>query len=235
VGGAVWATTTDDTRREFDRGVHAYEARQFSMARSAFASAAHHEPWAPDSWANFGTAAWAAHDTASASAGWQRALRLEPTASDLRDRLQLAEPNGFGSIGYVAPLASGTALWIAAAVWCAAWLCAAIVAFWRSAPHRIGIRRAAYGGTIVGVLILLAALDMDQRQAARDLAVIRSTSRISSDPALGGETRGTAVIGEVARAVRRQGVWTLISLDDDREGWIESAQLISLERGSTGD
>lgn len=233
--GVLRATPIEDARRDFIRGVNAYEARQFVVAEKAFSSAARSEPWASDTWANLGTAAWAANDTATASAGWQRALRLEPTATDLRDRLQLAEPNGFGSIGYVAPVSSSVAFWVAAAAWCVGWLLAVVVAFWRKAPHRVGIRRWAYAASMVGAFMLFAALELDQQQAARNLTVVRSTSRISSDPALGGEAKGTAVIGEVARAIRRQGVWTLVSLDDDRQGWIESDRLLSLERGSTGE
>ena len=233
--GTLRAVSVDSARHDFDRGVSAYERRQFAVARAAFKSAAHEEPWAPDAWANLGTAAWAAADTAGAAAGWQRALRLEPGATDLRDRLPLAEPNGFGTIGFVAPLSSTAVFWMAEAAWCVAWVVAAVLAFRRRAAHRVGSRRAAYAAGLTGVLLLLAALDLDQRQAARDLAVIRSTSRITADPALGGEIKGTAVIGEVARALRRQGAWTLVSLDDDREGWIESARLISLERGTTGD
>jgi len=82
------------------------------------------------------------------------------------------------------------------------------------------------------LVLLLAGLDADRRLAARDLGVIRSTTRLSSDPALGGETKGTAIIGEVARALRRQGAWTFVSLDSEREGWIESSNLASLERGA---
>jgi hypothetical protein len=233
--GTVRALSVDSARRDFDRGVHAYEARQFAVARADFARVAHTLPWAPDAWANLGTAAWAANDTAMAAAGWQRALRLEPAAGDLRDRLQLAEPNSFGSIGFVAPIPSAVAFWVAAGAWCLGWLLAGYLAFRRRAEQRVGIRRFAYAAGMIGVLVLLAALDIDQRQAARDLAVVRSTSRISSDPALGGDTKGTAVVGEVARAVRREGAWTLVSLDDDREGWIESTRLISLERGTSGD
>jgi hypothetical protein len=235
VAATLRAISVDTARREFDRGVVAYETRQFIVARTAFSSAAHSEPWAPDAWANLGTAAWAANDTAIATAGWQRALRLEPAATDLRDRLQLAEPNGFGSIGYVAPLSSTFAFRVAAAAWCLGWLLATVISFWGTAPHRVGIRRSAWAGAMIGALTLLAALELDQQQAARNLMVVRTTSRISSDPALGGEAKGTAVIGEVARAIRRQGVWTLVSLDDDRQGWIESARLVSIERGTAGE
>jgi hypothetical protein len=40
------------------------------------------------------------------------------------------------------------------------------------------------------------------------------------------------VIGEVVRAIRRQGAWTFVSLDDQREGWIESSKFASLQRGA---
>lgn len=233
--GTLHAISLDAARQEFERGVDAYETRRFAVARAAFTTAAHAEPWAPDAWANLGTASWAAGDTSAAVAGWQRALRLEPTAPDLRERMQLAQPNGFESIGYVAPVPSAVVFWIAAGGWCLGWLLAAALAFRLSAANSVGFRRFAYAFGVAGALLLLAALDLDQRQAARNLRVIRSTSRINSDPALGGEARGTAVIGEVARAVRRQGAWTLVALDDDREGWIESSRLISLERGTAGD
>ena len=229
------ALSTDAAQRDFDRGARAYSAHQFGVARAAFANAAKEEPWAPDAWANFGTAAWAASDTASAVLGWQRALRLEPTASDLRDRLQLTEGQAFGTNAFVPPVSSTLTLWLAVGFWVIAWLLAALLAFRKSLKWRVGVRRWAYAAGIVGVLLLLGGLDVDQHLAARNYTVLRSTTRLSSDPALGGETKGTAIIGEVARAVRREGPWTLISLDDEREGWVESSTLVSLERGAAFD
>ena len=231
---AIQALSVDSARRDFDRGVAAYRERQFVVARAAFARSSHDAPWAPDAWANLGTAAWAASDTATAAVGWQRALRLEPTAGDVRERLMLAQGSAFGSLGFVAPVSSSATLWAAAAFWCAAWIVGAMLAMRRSLPHRVGSRRLAYAAGIAGLLLLLAGLDLDQRLAARNLSIVRSTSRLSSDPALAGEAKGTAVIGEVARTLRREGVWTFVTLDDGREGWIESARLVSLERGTTG-
>jgi hypothetical protein len=230
--GVLHAVSIDAARRDFDRGVHAYTARQFVVARTAFASAAGQAPWAPDAWANLGTSAWSASDTASAVVGWQRALRLEPTAADVRDHLQLVQPAAFGSSGFVPPVSSTITLWLAAGAWLVAWALAAMLAFRRFLRGRVSVRRWAYAGAILGALLLLAGLDVDQRLAGRNLTVIRSTSRLSSDPALGGEAKGTAIIGEVARAVRREGAWTLVSLDEQREGWIESSHLASLERGA---
>jgi len=228
----VRALSTSAAERAFETGVRAYAARQFVAARGAFGTAASEAPWAPDAWANLGTSAWAAGDTANAVVGWQRALRLEPGASDLRERLQFAQPAAFGSLGFVPALSSTILLWSALVAWCVAWLLGAIVNFRRAMPGRIGLRRWAYAAGILGVVQLLGGLDVDQHLAARDLTVVRATTRLSSDPALGGEAKGTAVVGEVARAVRRQGAWTLVALDDQREGWIESANLATLERGA---
>jgi hypothetical protein len=119
--------------------------------------------------------------------------------------------------------------------WIVCWLLAAVLAFRKSVKWRVGVRRWTYTAGIVGVLLLLAGLDLDQRLAARNYTVLRSSTRLSSDPALGGETKGTAIIGEVARAVRRQGPWTFVSLDGEREGWVESSTLASLERGAPVD
>ena len=231
--GTMRALAVDEARQRFDAGVKAYASRDFAAARDAFATASSRAAWAPDAWANLGTAAWAANDTATAVLGWQRALRLEPTAPDLRERLQLAQNSALGSLGFVPPLSSTVTLFGAVVVWCIAWLLAAALAFRRALPWRVGIRRWAYGAGIVGVALLLGGLDLDQRLAARDLGVLRSTAKLSSDPALVGEARGTAIVGEVARAVRREGAWTFVTLDEQREGWIESSKLVSLERGSS--
>jgi len=233
--GTVRALAVDEARQQFEAGVRAYGARDFAAARDAFASASSRASWAPDAWANLGTSAWAANDTATAVLGWQRALRLEPTAPDLRDRLQLAQSAAFGSLGFVPPMSSTVMLFGAVVVWCVAWLFAAALAFRRVLPWRVGVRRWAYGAGIVGVALLLGGLDLDQRLAARDLGVLRSTAKLSSDPALGGEAKGTAIGGEVARAVRREGAWTFVTLDEQREGWIESSKLVSLERGTSAN
>jgi hypothetical protein len=233
-GVSLYARSGDDARRDFGRGVAAYHAHQFVVATAEFGNAARSEPWAADVWANLGTAAWAAADTASAVVGWQRALRLEPMATDVRERLQMVQTTTLDSNGFVPPVASGAILWAALVAWWIAWLLAAVVSFRRD-HKRVASRRWAYGMGTVGVLLFLAALDVDQRLSARGLGVMRATTRLSSDPALGGETNGTAIIGEVARRTRREGAWTHVTLDGDREGWIESSRFTSIERGSGGE
>jgi tetratricopeptide (TPR) repeat protein len=233
------ALVQDDATRDFDRGVAAYQARRFVEARNAFAAVATAEPWAPDAWANQGTAAWAAGDTATAAAAWQRALRLQPLAADARERLDLVHTATFGALGWVPPVPVTALLWSGALLWCIAWVLAALTLYasrkgtiTKSNVARLRAqRRLSYVFGTVAVLALLVALDVDQRAAARSLSVLRTSARLSSDPALGGETTGSAVIGEVARVSQRQGAWSRVVLDGDREGWVESSALISLERG----
>ena len=229
--GTAYARAVANPALEFERGVTAYNARQFAIARTAFQVAANAEPWAADAWANMGTAAWAASDTATAVTGWQRALRLEPAAGDARERLDVVQSTAFGAIGFVPPLSAVVVLWTAAATWLAAWALAAALAF-RRKPRRVATRRSAYALGTVALLLLLAGLDIDQRLEARSLGVIRATTRLSSDPALLGETNGTALVGEIVRANRREGAWTHVALDAGREGWIQSSNIMSLERGS---
>lgn len=230
----AFARVGSEAERDFDRGVAAYEARQYLVAREAFRSAVRAEPWAADSWANLGTAAWAIADTATAVNGWQRALRLDPGADDVRERLDLVHSTAFGTIGYVPSLSATIVLWVALVGWWVAWLIAAALAYRRS-PRHVALRRSAYAVGTAAVLLVLVGLDADQRLEARGLGVVRRSSRLSTDPALLGETNGTAVAGEVVRATRREGAWVHIGLDGGRDGWIEASNLASLERGRAED
>ena len=223
-----------EAQRNFEHGVAAYQAHQYGIARAAFRTAARAEPWAPDAWANLGTAAWALADTAVAISGWQRALRLEPGANDVRERLDLVHSTAFGTIGFVPRLSASIVLWAAIVGWWIAWSIAALLTY-RRTPRRVAFRRLAYAVGTIAALLLLAGLDADQRLEARGLGVIRRTTRLSTDPALLGETNGSAFVGEVARATRREGAWVHVGLDGDRDGWIEAANLAPLERGRGED
>jgi hypothetical protein len=65
--------------------------------------------------------------------------------------------------------------------------------------------------------------------SGKHLAVMRHTASLSTDPQLGGERGATGIIGEVVRVTGRQGAWSRVRLDDGRDGWIESAALVSLD------
>lgn len=225
IGVATAHADDGAAQRAFDEGVSAYQRHSFVAAREAFIASVIAEPRAPDAWANLGTASWAVADTARSVAAWQRALRIEPLASDVRDRTELAHALPLSAAGYVPPLPASWMFGLAALLWCVAWA---------SAAHRATRQRALAGAgvttlAIVSGLIAVGGFVLNDRLAGRHLAVVRNTESLSHDPELGGERGATAIIGEVVRVTGRQGAWTRVVLDDGRDGWVENAALISLD------
>jgi tetratricopeptide (TPR) repeat protein len=217
----------DPTAHElFDRGVREYEARRFTRAERFFAEAARANPTSGDAWANFGTAAWAAHDTAAAAIGWQRALRLDPLGGDVRSRLDLTPGFGGTALGSVPPVTESTLAAVGGTAWVLAWLCAAVGIWKRRAPWR-------YAGYALGLVALasgIAGVRVREAHDARRLAVVLEAGRLRSLPVLGSEAAAPVLTGEVARALRQEGVWSLVRLGDAREGWIESDQIEPIGR-----
>jgi hypothetical protein len=224
------AYDVDTARRAFDTGVAAYQQHNFVAAREAFIAAVAAEPRAPDAWADLGTASWAVADTARSVAAWQRALRIEPLAADVRERVELVHALPWSAAGYVPPVPAPWLFDLAAVLWCLAWGTAAYRA---ARDQRVGGREVATLAVIAGVMAL-GGFGLSDRESGRHVGVIRQTSSLSSDPGLGGERGATAIIGEVVRVTGRQGAWTRVALDDGRDGWIENAALISLDPRDSG-
>jgi BatD DUF11 like domain len=216
-------------RRSFDTGVAAYERHDFVTAREAFIASVASDPSAPDAWADLGTASWAVADTARSVAAWQRALRIEPLASDLRDRVELVHALPWSSAGYVPPLPAPWVFNLAALLWLAAWGLAAHAA---SRNRPVGSRAVMTLALTAGVLAI-GGFALNERLSGKHLAVMRQTASLSTDPQLGGERGATAIIGEVVRVTGRQGAWSRVRLDDGRDGWIENATIVSLDARDT--
>jgi hypothetical protein len=212
-------------RLAFDRGVAAYGQHDFVAAREAFIASAMAEPRAPDAWADLGTASWAVGDTARSVAAWQRALRLEPLASDVRDRVELAHALTWTSAGWVPPVSAAWLFDGAAGLWCIAWGMAA----YRARARERWNRRTITVLSTAAVLIAIAGFALADRMSGRRLGVVRTTASLRSDPELNGERGATAIIGEVVRITGRQGAWTRVLLDDGRDGWLEASGLMSLD------
>ncbi len=212
-------------QRAFDDGVAAYQHHDFVAARERFIASAAAEPRAPDAWANLGTASWAAADTARSVAAWQRALRLEPLASDMRDRVELVHSLPWNSAGYVPPLSAALVFEIAALLWCIGWAIGA----YRAARHASDMRMTLVVLTVGAVVIAIGGFALADRLGGRGAAVVRETASLSHDPELGAERGATAIIGEVVRVAGRQGAWSHVVLDDGRDGWLENSSLISLD------
>lgn len=223
--GALAAAVTASPIETFDEGVSAYGQHEYGASRDAFREVTRDEPRAADAWANFGTAAWSAGDTAHAVAGWQRALRLEPMASDVRDRVQLAHGVPVGSAGFVPPTPLSVVGGLGILLWLVGWTIAA-----RRATRGLTVSGPTSALIIAGAMTLIATFGLESQLAGRRVAVVRETTQLRGEPMLGSERRASALIGEVVRIKGVRGAWTLIGLDDGRDGWIDSSTLISLDQ-----
>ena len=219
---------TEAGAAHFARGVDAYGQGRFKLAAAEFGAITDGAPRDADAWANLGTAAWEASDTARASLGWQRALRLEPTADNVRERLeQVAPASGRGPAAVPSvpprPLALGAAM-----LWLLGWGGLAVGVRrgrggWRTA-------RAAVPALAAAAVMGGSAASLDQRLAARDLAVIGSDAPLRLAPALSAERASTLRTGEVIRVLGRDGAWAWVVADGDRNGWMDASLLLPLSR-----
>jgi tetratricopeptide (TPR) repeat protein len=213
-------------KESFDRGVREYEAHRYQRAERFFADAARADPTSSDAWANFGTAAWAARDTSAAAIGWQRALRLDPLSADVRARLDLTPGFGGGDLAAVPPITESTVALFGGGAWLLAWLILA-VGIWR---RNHVLRYAAFGLGVIAIVAGVIGIRVREAHDARRLAIVVETARLRALPVLGGEPGAPVVAGEVARTVREEGVWSLVKMGDDREGWLETDQLEPIAR-----
>ena len=225
MSGLLLAAPQDDEAVLFRSATRDYAARRFLEAERAFGEMTRLAPGAPDAWANFGTAAWAASDTAAAVVGWQRALRLEPLAADVRDRLTLIESPRVGSFAWVPPVPVSALVIAVAALWAGAWL----LALARAAGAGVG-RGGAWAMGTAALLVAAGAVLLDERLASRDIAVVRESTMLRSLPALGSDAVLAVHPGDMARSLSRRGEWALVQLQSGREGWIEAPMLIPIAR-----
>lgn len=220
---ALFARDIQRAREPFARGIAAYAGSDYLPAARLFEDAARAAPRIAASWANAGTASFAAADTAGAVVGWQRALRLDPLADDLRDRLaRIRAPQDIG-VARVPAIPARAPPALALLLWIAGWLAVAR-ANWRRRP---ALRLTLMTLIVAGSAAVGARL-FEDRLEGRDLVVITDPGPLRTLPALGAEGGAIPLVGEVARVVQRQGVWTHVALDGDREGWIASERLAPL-------
>ena len=223
--GALFARDLQRARAPFAQGVAAYLGADYLRAARLFEDAAREAPRATAAWANAGTASWAAHDTSRAVVGWQRALRLDPTSAELRQRLSLVRaPQDVGHARVPALPARGPSA-LALILWLAGW---ALVAR-QCARRRPALRLALVTVVVVGTSGTLARA-FENALEGRRVAVVTDPAQLRVLPALGAESGAMPLTGEVARVLERRGVWTHLALDGGREGWIATERLAPLGR-----
>lgn len=222
---AAGARASDNAYALFARGLDAYAHGKYPSATSDFAVLAAREPRAADAWANMGTAAYSAGDTARALVGWQRALRLEPLATDARERLDLLSPTVPSSLGFVPEVPLLPLATFAAALWVIAWLALAWQARKRGAsapPLRLGVPLVAM---LVAVVFAGATFLLDRRINATDLAVVAHDAPLHVLPALGSDRESTLRTGDIARVLESEGAWARVAADGGRQGWMDASAL----------
>jgi hypothetical protein len=92
------------------------------------------------------------------------------------------------------------------------------------------LRYTAYGFGIVAMCSGIVGIRVREAYDARRLVVVTEAAPLRSLPALGGEPGATLLTGEIARTVREEGVWSLVRMGDDREGWVETDRLEPIAR-----
>lgn len=224
LSATAWAASQDLVASTvFANGLEAYDAREFGSARQAFFELAQARPRAADAWYNFATASWQIEDTAAAVIGWQRAIRLDPMTTDVRDRLRLAP--GSPRLWHGVPPISMT--WLGGAggaLWISGFLVLA-VARRRRHPMLSKVGMALATGALV---VLMAGFRQDEVLDGRDAAVVMSATQLRAMPVLSSEASIEALPGEVVKVLGHQGAWTRVELTDRRRGWMEAQRLQQL-------
>ncbi len=225
LGIAAGAHAAGGAQALFARGVDDYAHGRFVASANDFADLAAHQPRAPDAWANLGTAAYSAGDTARAMIGWQRALRLEPLATDVRDRLDLIAPTAPASPGFVPAMPPLPLAALAALLWLAAWTSLA----WQSRRRGTTAPSLRLTMPVVAACAALsfagATVMLDRRINATDLAIVAKDAPLHVLPALASDRGATLRTGDIARVLESAGAWARVSADGGREGWLDAAAL----------
>ncbi len=241
LGGAQLLAARADT---FEEAIAQYDAGAYADAAESFLALANVSPRNADAWANTGTSAWAAHDSVTAVVGWQRALRLEPTALDLRERLELHSALARDGAASVPQIGRQTPTLVALALWCTGW---ALFAF------TIVVTRARRGGvldeyaglarvTAVALMVGAAGSALWQRQLSAQLdnpsiAVVTQLEPLRVSPSLdadlsGNTERGDVVVRAETRVDAERGeTWVSVTHSDGRLGWLPARALRGLGTG----
>jgi tetratricopeptide (TPR) repeat protein len=222
---ALAAGELPDADAQFAAGVSAYGDRHYANAAADFSALADSQPRAADAWANFGTASFAAGDTANAVRGWQRALRLEPLAADMRERLDITAPAPASSPGAVPPVPPLPVILIASLLWAASWVALALRLRRREPLAGASIALTALGAAIV---CGCAGFFLESRLSTAGLSVARHDVPLRILPALGGERASVLHLGETVRVIARDGAWANVRVDRDRDGWVPGEALLPL-------
>ncbi len=223
IAGSALARQGEDADKSWAEAHTAFAGRDYALAERHFIDVARLRPDHPSVWANVGTAAWLAADTARAVQGWQRALRLTPLDGELRDRLALVRAVQDRGPARVQPIPVQLPPVLVLLAWIGGWALLARRAWSR---RTIALRAACLVACAAALLVGAAWLDDVER--ARSVAVVVRPEPLRALPVLGADPGPAPLTGEVAFIVQRQGAWVQVRLDGQRQGWIAAELLLPL-------
>lgn len=239
VGGVATLDARSRQQTPFTTGVDAFERQRYADAASRFLEIANATPRHADAWANAGTAAWAAQDTVAAVRGWQRALRLEPDAADVRRHLALLPSASWEGVAHVPDVPRDAGTLIAAVLWCLGWVGVGWLRRDTARFQGTEVARAARvvtGGLLVTALVVGAwQWRLEQQLSHARLSIVSRAEPMHVAPGrdanvFGGTARGDLVRVEDARTEGALGeTWARVKHADGRAGWLPAAALVSLE------
>jgi len=224
LSGCVRITESAEALQAFSDGRTAYAGGDFTRAREAFRRATSLAPRDASAWANLGTAAWAARDTATAVHAWQRSLRLAPSSRDVRERLARVPAPQHRGAARVWPISPLPVLGIGLLLWLTGW-------WWAYSQARRQLRTRWPLLVIVPALAIIATGGwLDSTLAAGNLVVLADPTPLRALPALGADAGAMPITGEIARVMERRGVWLRLELDGERAGWYPAERVLRLAR-----
>lgn len=238
LGAAVAMAQRGQATSAFAAALAAFDAGAYDEAARAFGALADAEPRRVDAWVNVGASAWAAGDTARAVRGWQRALRLDPSAADVRAQLQRLPAGSWQGLAASPTTTANTLTLVVLGLWCAGWLLAAIQqrgpAWWRG--------RVSHGAARAGVAVLLCGAlggaawqwRLEAQRADARLAIVATPGMLRVAPGADANGLGAVGVGDVVRReVQRieagdARVWSAVTHADGRRGWLPDDALVMM-------
>jgi tetratricopeptide (TPR) repeat protein len=208
----------------FDSALVLYAAGDFAAAANAFLEVTNAAPRSADAWANLGAAAWETGDTAAAVVSWQRAMRLNPTASDVRANLARFVQPGIWSSAWIPPVEPLAVFVVAVCSWLAAWF---------FGFRNVAAQRPLFGSLELGLLAFALAsgslaLLAYLRITDRDVAVVTSSVMSRSLPSLESRTTARLNPGEVVVMKKREREWVHVGVSGEGIGWVHSSDLLRI-------
>ena len=211
-GGALAAQS------DFQAGVSAYDAGDFTAAGAALRRFAAAQPHDANAWYNLGNAEYQAGAGGKAVLAWARALRLDPRHDDARHNLDVAQAGPL-LIRRAAPLPLRTEelLLIAGLAW---WLSAAA-----AAAFIMTRRRGSATAGLAALVVALGAVGAAALPGLRGETAVVTAAQASllSDPSIRAEQRSVLGEAEPLLVIERRGGWIRVRSLEGTEGWVEGA------------